>query len=88
MLDAARKSAKEQATGAGVVRFGMIVTATVIDEAMLPRAASTVRMLADSQRIRLRLARYNQAATFAAGLPLGLVLPAHLAVPDWMRDAL
>jgi len=36
----------------------------------------------------LRLARYNQAATFAAGLPLGLVLPAHLAVPDWMRDAL
>lgn len=88
MLDAARKSAKEQATGAGVVRFGMIVTATVIDEAMLARAASTVQLLADSQRIRLRLARYNQAATFAAGLPLGLVLPAHLAVPDWMRDAL
>jgi len=36
----------------------------------------------------LRLARYNQAASFAAGLPLGLVLPAHLALPEWARDTL
>jgi len=80
MLAAAEKAAQEEAQGAGLVRFGIIVTATVTDEAMLARAAST--------KLRLRLARYNQAASFAAGLPLGLVLPAHLALPEWARDTL
>lgn len=88
MLRAASKAAEEQAEGAGLVRFGIIVTATVIDPDQLRRAASTITTLASSTKLRLRLARYNQAATFAAGLPLGLVLPAHLALPDWARDAL
>jgi hypothetical protein len=88
MLRAASKAAEEQAEGAGLVRFGVIVTATVTDAAALPRVASTIAMLNAPTKMRLRLARYNQAATFAAGLPLGLVLPAHLALPDWLRDAL
>ena len=71
-----------------MVRFGIIMTATVTDEVMLPRAASTISMLTAPTKLRLRLARYNQAASFAAGLPLGLVLPAHLALPEWARDTL
>jgi len=88
MLRAAEKAAQEEAQGAGLVRFGIIVTATVTDEAMLARAASTISMLTAPTKLRLRLARYNQAASFAAGLPLGLVLPAHLALPEWARDTL
>ncbi|GAB2939491.1 hypothetical protein GCM10027047_39510 [Rhodococcus aerolatus] len=88
MLRAAAKAAEEQAEGAGLVRFGIIVTATVTDPDQLNRAASTIAMLTAPTKLRLRLARHNQAATFAAGLPLGLVLPAHLALPDWARDAL
>ncbi len=88
MLAAAEKAAQEEAQGAGLVRFGIIVTATVTDEAMLARAASTISMLTAPTKLRLRLARYNQAASFAAGLPLGLVLPAHLALPEWARDTL
>jgi len=88
MLRAASKAAEEEAQGAGLVRFGIIVTATVTDEAALPRAASTISMLTAPTKLRLRLARYNQAASFAAGLPLGLVLPAHLALPEWARDTL
>ena len=88
MLRAAEKAAQEEAQGAGLVRFGIIVTATVTDEAALPRAASTISMLTAPTKLRLRLARYTQAASFAAGLPLGLVLPAHLALPEWARDTL
>ena len=36
---------------------------------------------ATSARIRLRRATGSQAAAFIAGLPLGMVLPAHLKVP-------
>jgi ribosomal protein L21E len=88
MLRSAEKAAQEEAQGAGLVRFGIIVTATVTDEAQLPRAASTISMLTAPTKLRLRLARYNQAASFAAGLPLGLVLPTHLALPEWARDTL
>jgi len=88
MLRAATKAAEEEAEGAGLVRFGIIVTATVTEESALPRAASTIAMLTDPVRLRLRVARHSQAASFAAGLPLGLVLPAHQALPDWLRDTL
>jgi hypothetical protein len=87
-LRAANKAASEEAEGAGLVRFGMIVTATVTSEAALQRAASTINQLSAPVKLRLRLARHNQAAAFAAGLPLGLVLPAHLLLPDMLRDAL
>ena len=87
-LRAANKAAAEESEGAGLVRFGMIVTATVTSEAGLPRAASTINQLSAPVKLRLRLARHNQAAAFAAGLPLGLVLPEHLLLPDMLRDAL
>lgn len=86
-LASATKAAEEEARGAGLVRFGMIVTATVTDPEHLPMAAQTVQALAAPARLRLRPALHNQAAAFAAGLPLGLVLPKHTALPDGLRDA-
>ena len=87
-VEAANRSAEEEAVGAGVVRFGMFVTATVTDDQDLALAASVVDNLGTSARIRLRRAVGAQAATFAASLPLGLVTSAHLRVPQAMREAM
>jgi hypothetical protein len=88
VIQAARRTAEEEARGAGLVRFGMIVTATVTDKDRLPRAAAVVQRLAAPARLRLRPALGSQSTTFAAGLPVGLVLPHHMAIPASLQDVL
>ncbi|MFK0294857.1 SCO6880 family protein [Streptomyces sp. NPDC090442] len=85
---AADQSAREEATGAGVTRFGLLATATVLDRAQLPMAVAAVENLSGPARIVLRRVRASQASAFAAALPIGLVLPLHLAVPQAVRDAM
>jgi hypothetical protein len=89
-LQAADQATKEDARGAGLVRFGMIVTATVdarqSDAVALAEAA--VEGLATASRIVLRKAWRTQATAFLAGLPLGIILPAHLKLPAEFRDVL
>ncbi len=87
-VQAAEKSAEEEAVGAGVVRFAMVVTATVMSPEQVPMAASVVDTLGTTSRIRLRRAYGCQAGTFAVGLPLGLVSSAHLRVPQALREAM
>jgi hypothetical protein len=84
----AERTAAEEAGGAGLLRFGVIVTATVLDPALMPLAQTTVEGLAAAPRLKLRLAYGNQAAAFATGLPLGLVLPKHLVLSSELRDQL
>ncbi len=90
---AADKSAEEEAQGAGLVRFGLVATATVL--AGGDRAGSEVELaivamenMAAASRITLRPAFGCQASAFAATLPLGLVLPSHLRVPQSIREML
>ncbi|MEU1132629.1 SCO6880 family protein [Streptomyces sp. NPDC005900] len=85
---AAEQTAHEEATGAGVVRFALVVTATVIGRENLPRAEAAIDNLAPQARLLLRPVDGSQAAAFASALPIGLVLPAHLAVPTVVRDNL
>lgn len=87
-LRAAEKQAEEEALGAGLVRFGIVVTATVLDREALPLAAKTVHALAAPARLRMREALGNEDVAFASGLPLGLVLPHHMFLPPALRDAL
>jgi hypothetical protein len=87
-LDAAAKSASEEAQGAGVVRFSLVATATVLDPSDLDLAAVGLENLATTARIGLRRAYGFQASAFLAGLPLGLVLPAHLRIPQSVRTML
>ncbi|UGQ09019.1 hypothetical protein LO772_18795 [Yinghuangia sp. ASG 101] len=87
-LTAAEQTALEEATGAGLLRFGMLVTATVDHHDKLELAASAVDNLSASARLVLRRAYGAQASSFAAALPLGLVLPRHVRVPQVLRDSL
>ncbi|WP_125264871.1 SCO6880 family protein [Streptomyces alboflavus] len=85
---AAEQSAREEATGAGVVRFALVATATVLDHGQLPQARAAIENLAPQARLRVREVTGSQAAAFASALPIGLVLPAHLRVPTVIRDNL
>ena len=81
---------REEARGAGLTRFGMMVTATVIgaDRDTLRQVESTVDSLGTASRIVLRRLWGSQSAGFLAALPLGLVIPAHLKVPASVREAM
>lgn len=85
---AAAATASEEASGAGLVNFGLLVTATVMD----PRAERDVRAavdaLAAASRLRLRPVYGSQDSAFAAALPLGLILSKHLKVPAELKDKL
>jgi hypothetical protein len=84
-------TAQEEARGAGLVDFGVLVTATVEDRGdatELAQAAATVETLAATARLVIRRVYGSQDSAFLAALPLGLVLPRHLKVPDEIRRAL
>ena len=87
----AAATAAEEALGAGLVDFSVFVTATVADEQRLPDAIAAIAaidMLSASARLQLRPMYGSQDVGFAASLPLGLMLPAHSALPSSVRSAL
>lgn len=85
---AAHLTATEEARGAGLVNFGMLVTATALSEEQLPDVEAAIDNLGATARIQLRPVYGSQDSAFAAALPLGLVLPKHLKVPAEIRAAL
>lgn len=84
----AAATAAEEASGAGLVNFGMVVTATVLDHTHLQQAKATIDSLAATARLKVRPVFGSQDAAFAAGLPLGLILPQHLNVPTEIQERL
>ena len=74
--------------GAGLLNFGMLVTATVIDAAHEADAKAAIDNLSATARLRLRIVHGSQDSAFAAALPLGLVLPRHLRIPSEVREQL
>ncbi len=84
----ARSAAAEEARGAGLVDFGMLITATVTEEERLPEARAAVESLAATARLVIRPVYGSQDAAFAAALPLGAVLSSHLRVPESLRRAM
>ncbi|GAA4558869.1 SCO6880 family protein [Pseudonocardia xishanensis] len=76
--DRALQSAREEAEGAGLGRFSVYVTTTVVDPDDLAAAVSDVETRAGQAKIRLRRLRGSQAAAFAVALGVGLE-PVHLA---------
>lgn len=87
-LESATKAAREEARGAGLANFGLVVTATVTDPDRLPVAVAAVDNLAATARVGLRRVHGSQDSAFAFGLPLGLVPTRHLQVPAEVREHL
>lgn len=87
-LRAANATAEEEASGAGLVMFGMLVTATVIDRAAEEDARAAIDDIGNAAQIRLRPSYGMQDTAFAAGLPLGLSLRQHFTVASEIREKL
>ncbi|MFD1716032.1 SCO6880 family protein [Amnibacterium flavum] len=84
----AQATAAEEAAGAGLLNFGLIVTATSTDLARVADASAAVDTLTAAARLQMRPAYGSQDTAFAAALPLGLVLPRHLRLPTEVRESL
>jgi hypothetical protein len=85
---AAERTAQEEARGAGLVNFGMVVTGTVLSAEKIPDMVAAIDNLGATARVLLRPAYGSQDSAFAAALPLGIVLPNHLSVPAGLRESL
>lgn len=72
------QSAREEAEGAGVGRFTLYASTTVVNEAQLPAASADIEQRAGQCKLRLRQLKGAQAAGFAAALGLG-INPSELA---------
>ena len=85
---AADRTAQEEARGAGLVNFGMVVTGTVMTAEQLPDMIAAIDNLGATARVLLRPAFGSQDSAFVAGLPLGVVVRSHLSVPVGLREDL
>ena len=61
-----------EAQGAGVGRFSLYVSTTVLSEEALPAATADVEQRAGQSKLRLRRLRGAQHAGFVAALGLGV----------------
>ncbi|MGV9678774.1 SCO6880 family protein [Nocardia sp. NPDC003482] len=71
---------QEQAQGAGLTRFGVLVTITDRLDADLPGIEAIVRAMAAASRLTLRRCYGTQAASFASSLGIGVILPDHTSL--------
>ncbi|MEU5835676.1 SCO6880 family protein [Streptomyces diacarni] len=85
---AAEQTAQEEATGAGLVEFSLMLTVTVDDEEEMADASASMRNLQGAARLSMRPADRMQAAAFSCTLPTG-ILPWELTlVPRDLREML
>ncbi|MFJ2264647.1 SCO6880 family protein [Streptomyces sp. NPDC087844] len=87
-IRAAEQTAAEEASGAGLVEFSLMLTVTVDSAAQLSDAAVTVRNLQAAARISMRPADRMQAAAFTCTLPVGVLPWEHVMIPRELQEAL
>ncbi|WP_405180779.1 hypothetical protein OG225_06135 [Nocardia sp. NBC_01377] len=71
---------EEQARGAGLTRFGVLVTVTDHLDGDLPGIEASVKAMSAASRLSVRRCYGSQGAAFAASLGIGLVLPEHTSI--------
>lgn len=86
-LAAARQTASEQASGAGLIRFAILVTATTTPENQ-HKGEAVVSQLSGTSRLKMKPATGSQAVAFQAALGVGLVLSSHTRIPSIIREQL
>lgn len=86
-LELAVSTAKEEASGATLADFGLMVTSTVDGNDHLAHqvARATIEALGQTARLSLRPLYGSQDSAFVGALPLGVALPEYMAVPREIR---
>jgi hypothetical protein len=74
LVELAKKNSQEEAIGAGLVDFGLVLTATGYSNDNRKEIDSLVRSIGGSARISLRPIFGNQDAGFALNLPVGFFM--------------
>ena len=87
-VEAAEQTASEEAAGAGLVEFSMVVTITVDSAADVDDANVTMRNLLGATRLAMRPADRMQAAAFSCALPVGLLPWEQTMIPHELQEAL
>jgi hypothetical protein len=87
-VKAAEQTATEEAGGAGLVEFSLMLTVTVDSEEQLADTAVAVRNLQAGARIQMRPADRMQASAFTCTLPVGILPWEHTLVPRDMQEGL
>ncbi|MET7457500.1 SCO6880 family protein [Streptomyces sp. NPDC005574] len=85
---AAEQTAAEEASGAGLVEFSLMLTVTVDNLEDLADASVTVRNLTAASRVLMRPADRMQAAAFSCTLPAGILPWEQTLVPHELQEAL
>ncbi|MFI1169398.1 SCO6880 family protein [Streptomyces sp. NPDC020801] len=85
---AAEQTAAEEAAGAGLVEFSLMLTVTVDSAAELAGADVTIRNLNAASRVLMRPADRMQAAAFACTLPTGILPWEQTLIPHELQEAL
>ncbi|WP_028709598.1 SCO6880 family protein [Propionicicella superfundia] len=87
-LQQATRTAEEEAAGAGLVDFGVVVTATVLAGDDLDELHATMDTLSAAARLTLRPAYGAQDVAFVTTLPLGILPHLHASPATRLREAL
>lgn len=82
------QTAREVSKDAGMLNFGLVITATIRNPQDALAAGYGIEDLAAESQLTVRPAYGAQDTAFAAGLPLGLVLPDYVMVPAKIREAI
>ncbi|MFD7064631.1 SCO6880 family protein [Streptomyces sp. NPDC059906] len=85
---AVEQTAAEEAAGAGLVEFSLMLTVTVDTNEQLADATATVRNLTAASRVLMRPADRMQAAAFTCTLPTGILPWEQTLVPHEVQEAL
>lgn len=85
---AAEQAATEEATGAGLVEFSLMLTVTVDNRAQLDDASVLVRNMTGATRIAMRPANRMQAAAFSCTLPAGVLPWEQTMLPHELQEAM
>lgn len=85
-MQATDQSRQEVASGAVMVRFSVLMTATVANPDQLEQAVSTMEVAAGTVPLYVRRCYGTQAAAFATTLPAGFIPWEHTVVPNMVRE--
>ena len=82
---ATQQARKEQAMGAGITDYGMVITVSAASLEELDAVGEIAKDMSDGAGLKVRPAWNQQAAAFLAGLGVGVLLPDHGTVGKTLK---